>query len=61
MCGRYFIRINQTGRSRTLSLSQFIHQAVMAEVQRLERKHNNGQPFPSVGARELPQGRPMAQ
>lgn len=41
------------------SLSQFIHQAVMAEVARLEHKYNDGQPFPSVGARELPQGRPM--
>ena len=41
------------------SLSQFIHQAVMAEVERLEREYNDGQPFPSVGARELPQGRPM--
>lgn len=43
------------------SLSQFIHQAVMAEVERLERKYNGGQPFPSVGARELPQGRPMGK
>lgn len=41
------------------SLSQFINQAVMAEVERLERKYNGGQPFPAVGARELPQGRPM--
>ena len=43
------------------SLSQFIHQAVMAEVERLERKYNGGKPFPSVGARELPQGRPMGE
>ena len=42
------------------SLSQFIHQAVMAEVERLEKKYNNGEPFPPVGARELPQGRPMS-
>ena len=41
------------------SLSEFIHQAVMAEVERLETKYNNGQPFPPVGARELPQGRPL--
>lgn len=40
------------------SLSQFINKAVMTEVERLERKYNNGQPFPAVGA-ELPQGRPM--
>ena len=45
----------------TRSLSQFINQAVMAEVERLERKYNGGQPFPAVGARELPQGRPMGE
>lgn len=38
------------------NLSQFIHKAVMAEVDRLEQKYNGGQPFPAVGARELPQG-----
>lgn len=43
------------------SLSQFIHQAVMAEVTRLERKHNGGKPFPRIAARELPQGRPMGE
>lgn len=43
------------------SLSQFIHKAVMAEVERLESKYNDGQPFPAVGARELPQGRPMGE
>lgn len=48
-----------TEGSRTLS--QFIHHAVMVEVERLEAKYNGGQPFPSMGARELPQGRPMGQ
>lgn len=43
--------------SRTLS--QFIHNATMAEVERLERKYNNGKPFPPAGVGELPQGRPM--
>lgn len=43
------------------TLSQFIDRAVMAEVVRLEKKHNGGQPFPPVGARELPQGRPMGE
>lgn len=43
------------------SLSQFIDRAVMAEVVRLEKKHNGGKPFPPVGARELPQGRPMGE
>ena len=33
----------------------------LAEVERLEAKYNNGQPFPAVGARELPQGRPMGE
>ena len=41
------------------SLSDFIDRAVMAEVERLEARYNNGQPFESVGARELPQGRPL--
>ena len=41
------------------SLSQFIHEAVMAEVSRLEAKYNDGRPFPPVEARVLPQGRPM--
>ncbi|PLC10653.1 hypothetical protein AUQ48_17280 [Kocuria flava] len=43
------------------SLSDFINSAVMAEVQRLEAKYNGGQPFPGVGARGLPQGRPMGR
>lgn len=43
------------------SLSQFIHHAVMTEVERLEAKYNAGQPFPPVAARELPQGRPMGE
>ncbi len=43
------------------SLSQFINQAVMTEVQRLENKYNDGQPWRPVGSRELPQGRPMGE
>ncbi|MFC7403422.1 hypothetical protein [Citricoccus sp. GCM10030269] len=38
------------------NLSQFVNRAVMAEVERLEAKYNDGRPFPSVGAREIPQG-----
>lgn len=38
------------------NLSQFVNRAVMAEVERLEAKYNGGQPFPPVGAREMPQG-----
>lgn len=41
------------------SLSEFIHRAVMAEVERLEQQYNDGEPFPEVGSREMPQGRPM--
>ena len=43
------------------SLSAFINQAVMAEVERLEAKYNGGKPFPAVGSREMPQGRPMGE
>lgn len=43
------------------NLSQFINRAVMAEVARLEAKYNNGEPFAPVGAKELPQGRPMGE
>lgn len=43
------------------SLSQFLDAAAMKEVERLEAKYNGGKPFPPVGARELPQGRPMGE
>lgn len=42
-------------------LSQFVNDAVMEKVAQLEAKYNNGEPFPAVGARELPQGRPMGE
>jgi hypothetical protein len=45
----------------TRSLSDFINTAVMAEVHRLEAKCNDSQPFPAVGARGLPQGRPLGR
>ena len=38
------------------NLSQFVGDAVMAKVEELEAKYNHGEPFPAVGARELPQG-----
>ena len=41
------------------SLSEFVHHAVMTEVERLERKYNGGEPWPGIGAGELPRGRPM--
>ncbi|MGG7453031.1 ParB family protein [Plantibacter auratus] len=43
------------------SLSKFIDDAVMEKVAALEAKYNGGQPFPAIGARELPQGRPMGE
>ncbi|MFC5931530.1 hypothetical protein D6T64_04150 [Cryobacterium melibiosiphilum] len=43
------------------SLSQFIDHAVMEKVAALEAKYNGGEPFPAIGARELPQGRPMGE
>lgn len=42
-------------------LSQFVNDAVMEKVAQLEAKYNDGEPFPAVGARELPQGRPMGE
>lgn len=38
------------------NLSQFVNDAVMAKVEELEDRYNHGEPFPAVGARELPQG-----
>lgn len=43
------------------SLSDFIHKAVMAEVERRERKYNSGQPFPDLEAGSIPRGRPMGE
>lgn len=43
------------------SLSDFIHKAVMAEVERREKKYNNGQPFPDLEAGSIPRGRPMGE
>lgn len=42
-------------------LSQFMQEAAMEKVERLEQKYNDGKPFGSAGARELPQGRPMGE
>ncbi|MBS1673121.1 MAG: hypothetical protein JSS74_04070 [Actinobacteria bacterium] len=43
------------------NLSQFVNEAVMEKVARLEKTYNGGNPFGAVGARELPQGRPMGE
>lgn len=41
------------------SLSDFLAAAVMAEVKRLERKYNGGDPWPAMDPGELPTGKPM--
>lgn len=38
------------------SLSDFIVRATMREVGRLQRKHNNGKPWPAIQAGELRRG-----
>ena len=38
------------------NLSQFIHKAVMKEVERLESEYNCGQPWPPVKANDMPKG-----
>lgn len=43
------------------SLTDFINRAVMAEVERMERKYNGGKPFPPVGTGVLPPGRRMGE
>lgn len=43
----------------TRSMSEFIDRAVMKEVERLERQYNNGEEFPRIYSRGLPQGRPL--
>lgn len=55
MRGIYRLTNAQEGDS---SLSDFIHKAVMAEVQRREKKYNGGNEAPDIG---VPRGRPMGQ
>lgn len=43
------------------NLSQFVNAAVMAEVERLEARYNDGKPWPPVASGEMPQGRPMGE
>lgn len=42
------------------SLSDLVDKAIMAEVERLEAEYNNGEPFPAVGERAIPRGRPIS-
>lgn len=41
------------------SMSEFINTTLLAEVERLEAKYNNGEPFPSVDADRGHAGRPL--
>jgi len=41
------------------SLSDFIASALMREVQRLEHKYHDGQPWPPVSPGQLPTGKPV--
>lgn len=43
------------------SLTDFINRAIMAEVERLEKKYNSGQPFPPVKAGVMAPGRRMGE
>lgn len=42
------------------SLSEYILGLVMADVERLEREHNGGEPFPTVPTNAVPRGRPSS-
>lgn len=42
------------------TFSALIATALMTEVERLETTYNDGHPFPPLGPRELPQGRPLS-
>lgn len=41
------------------SMSEFINAAVLAEVERLEEKYNNGEQFPPVEANRSHAGKPL--
>lgn len=44
---------------RRSSLSAFISEAVMKEVERLEGLHNDGCPWPDTGVGKIPKGAPL--
>lgn len=51
--------MNQPGAAT--NMSQFIQRAVMREVERIEAEYNEGKPFPSAQAGDVPRGRPMSE
>lgn len=56
---RSAIEYTKSTEDRAKSFSEFVSRTVMAEVERLETKYNDGKPFPHIGAGEMAQGRPM--
>ena len=55
--GAFIATMSMPGHPRTFS--DFIARALMAEVERLEQVHNNGQPFPDATTDQTPRGRPL--
>lgn len=53
-----YLALPRTATARTWS--DFLSDAVLKEVQRLEAEHNGGRPWPEAAAGDLPPGRPMA-
>lgn len=51
--------IHTTPQEGARTLTDFINGAIEAELERLEAKYNDGKPFPPIGPKGLPQGRPM--
>ena len=55
--GAFIATMSLPGHPRTFS--DFITQALMAEVTRLEEAHNDGHPFPPASTEDTPRGRPL--
>lgn len=43
------------------SVSDFVNALIVRELDRLEAQYNEGKPFPPVGPKGVPQGRPMGE
>lgn len=43
------------------SVSDFVNALIVRELDRLEAQYNDGKPFPPVGPKGVPQGRPMGE
>lgn len=51
--------LNTQMHTRYRSLSEFINTAIDEKVSALEKAYNGGQEWPPLGAREIPQGKPL--